>query len=202
MEILEQKWGPRDGPQWRHHNARAVAVIEHIMGDAAPSERNAIIEMAANPHFADGLSRLADGLLERGFISGDEMGGSMGLTWGRRRPRSTPCARRREKDPMHPIVNRVHPDHQRAFDEWIKLHASWRARAPGSRSRGCGSASDDPQDSARLPARAARRSGQTGRRSARDKGVRPAGTADYLPPWRNTAVAEDSPWPPTTLSRR
>ena len=139
MRLLEHKWGPRDGPQWRHHNARAVAVIEHIMGDAAASERNAIIEMAANPHFADGLSRLADGLLERGFISGDEMGGAS-IDVGAAQAKIDALRAATEKDPMHPIFNRVHPDHPRAFDEWIKLHAvvagpgAWKP-IPGMRQR-------------------------------------------------------------------
>jgi hypothetical protein len=121
MKLLEQRWGPRDGPQWRHRNARAVAVLEHVMGDDAPAERQAIIEMAANPYFADGLSRLADGLLERGFISGTEVGT---VDVGAAQAKIDALRAASEKDPMHPLRNKMHPDHQRTFDEWIRLHGT------------------------------------------------------------------------------
>jgi hypothetical protein len=120
MRVLEQAWGPRNGPLWKHNNARAVAALEHVFGDAAPAEKNAIIEMAANPHFAAGLARLADGLLERGFVSGDEVGGS--LDTGAAQAKIDELRTAADKDPFHPLNNRLHPQHQRVFDEWIKLH--------------------------------------------------------------------------------
>jgi hypothetical protein len=120
MVALEQLgWGPRNGPQWNYHNRRAVAVIEHIFGDAAPAQKNAVYEMAANPHFAAGLSRLADGLLERGFISGDEVP-SQDVAGAQAKIDALRAAV--EKDPHHPIKNRLHPDHERAFKEWLTLH--------------------------------------------------------------------------------
>ena len=120
MRVLEQRWGPRNGPQWKHHNARAVAALDHLFGDAAPAERNAIIEMAANPHFAAGLSRLADGLLERGFVSGESMTG--GASPGEAQAKIDQIREAAIKDPHHALNNPQHPDHERMWREWLTLH--------------------------------------------------------------------------------
>lgn len=120
MRVLEQRWGPRNGPQWKHHNARAVAALEHLFGDAAPAERNAIIEMAGNPHFAAGLSRLADGLLERGFVSGDQMGS--GASPAEAQAKIDQIREAAIKDPNHPLNNPRHPQHERVHREYMQLH--------------------------------------------------------------------------------
>jgi len=119
MRVLEQHWGPRTGPLWEHHRARAVAALDHVFGPQASAEKNAIIEMAANPHFAAGLSRLADGLLERGFVTGNEMGGTLDI--GAAQAKIEAMREASIKDPGHPLNNRAHPQHERTWEEWMKL---------------------------------------------------------------------------------
>jgi hypothetical protein len=116
---LEQKWGPRGGPQWKHHQSRAEAAIRTLMADAPPAAVQKVVESANDPEVAHAFALLSEGLLERGFISGDEVTAGVDPSAAQAEIDSMRTAAL--KDPTHPLMNRQHPQHERTFDKWLKL---------------------------------------------------------------------------------
>lgn len=124
VKVLEQKWGPRDGPQWRHHKARALTALNTLLADASDADRAEVKLLADHPAVAHALSQLADGLLERGFIDGQEI--PAGLTPTDARQRIEEMRTASLKDPQHPLRNAAHPDHERVYRqymEWQRVEA-------------------------------------------------------------------------------
>jgi hypothetical protein len=130
VKVLEQKWGPRNGPQWRHHQARAETAIRTLLADATEADRQEVLQLANHPAVAHALSQLADGLLERGFIDGQEI--PAGVTASDAQRKADELWAEAVKDrARHPLTNRAHPDHQRVYDQFLE----WNRIAAGDGSQ-------------------------------------------------------------------
>jgi hypothetical protein len=120
IKELEQHWGPQGGAQWRYHEARARTAVNTLMEGKSDTARQRIYELASDPEFAAALSEMADGLLERGFIDGQELpaGTSIAAASARKQALLAEMA----KDPMHPLKNPQHPAREATMREWEELN--------------------------------------------------------------------------------
>ena len=107
VKVLEEKWGPHNGPQWRYHQARAETAVKTLLADASESDRQEVLVLANHPAVAHALSQLADGLLERGFIDGQELPAGVSIAQASA-PKQALLAEM-AKDPSHPRKNPQHP---------------------------------------------------------------------------------------------
>lgn len=124
VKVLEQKWGPRNGPQWRHHQARAETALNTLLAEASEADRQEVRQLANHPAVAHALSQMADGLIERGFVDGQEI--PAGLSASDAGARIEAMRTAATQDPNHPLVNRRHPDHERVaaqYLEWQRIEA-------------------------------------------------------------------------------
>lgn len=121
IKELEKKWGPKDGPMWKHYAGRAELAIRTLMGDAPPSAIQKIVESTNDPEVAHAFSMLADSLLERGFLGEEEMPSGMGADDAQRKADEIRDAA--VKDPQHPLNNPNHPEHDRVMKQYLEYNA-------------------------------------------------------------------------------
>ncbi|HXG17176.1 MAG TPA: hypothetical protein VNK50_13070 [Calidithermus sp.] len=78
---LEKRWGPQGGPLWRQQLSRADAALDELL-DGAPAEvRQRIVDLVnQEPELAEALARIGEGLISRGFVSGDELPAGLSVT--------------------------------------------------------------------------------------------------------------------------
>lgn len=118
---LEKKWGPKDGPMWKHHQARAELAIRTLMADAPIPAVQRIVESANDPEVADAFSQLADSLIERGFLGEDELPSGMGAEDAQSKADAIRDAAL--KDPAHPLNDPHHPEHEKMLKNYLELNA-------------------------------------------------------------------------------
>lgn len=118
---LEKKWGPRDGPMWKHHQGRAELAVRTLMADAPPAAVQRIVESANDPEVAHAFSLLADSLLERGFLGEDEMPSGMGGETAQQEADKIRDAA--AKDPSHPLNDPNHPQHEAVVKKYLEFNA-------------------------------------------------------------------------------
>lgn len=121
VAALEGKWGPYQGPMWQHYQGRAEQAIRTLMGDAPPEAVQRIVDSANEPEVADAFARLADSLLERGFIGVDEMPSGLGAESAQQKADEIRDAA--AKDPRHPLMDEHHPDHARVLKQFLDYQA-------------------------------------------------------------------------------
>jgi hypothetical protein len=120
IKELEQHWGPQGGAQWRYHEARARTAVNTLMEGKSDAARQRIYELANDPEFAAALSEMADGLLERGFIDGQEL--PAGTSIAAASARKAALLAEMAKDPLHPLKNPQHPAREATMREWEELN--------------------------------------------------------------------------------
>lgn len=118
---LEQKWGPRGGPMWKHHEARATMAIRTLMGDAPPAAIQRVVESANDPEVAHAFSLIADSLIERGYLGEDELPSAMGAEDALKKADEIRDAA--AKNPAHPFNDPSHPEHEKVVKQFLELHA-------------------------------------------------------------------------------
>lgn len=118
---LEKKWGPKDGPMWKHYQGRAELAVRTLMADAPPAAVQRIIESANDPEVAHAFSLLADSLLERGFLGEDEMPSGLGATDAQAKADAIRDAA--VKDPQHPLNDPHHPEHEKVMKQYLEYNA-------------------------------------------------------------------------------
>lgn len=121
IKSLEQKWGPRDGPMWKHHQARAELAIRTLMSDAPHDAIQRVVESANDPEVAHAFSLMADSFIERGYVGEDELPSAMGVETAQQKADAMRDAA--VKDPAHPLMNASHPDHERTVKQYEELNA-------------------------------------------------------------------------------
>lgn len=119
---LEKKWGPRDGPMWKHHLGRADLAVRTFMAEAPPSAVQRVVDQInGDAELAHAWSLMADSLLERGFLGEDEMPSGLGASDAQQRADTIRDAA--AKDPQHPLRNEHHPEHAKVVKEFLELNA-------------------------------------------------------------------------------
>lgn len=121
IKALEQKWGPKDGPMWKHHQARAELAVRTLMADAPAQSVQRILELANDPDYADALSHMADSFIERGYVGEDELPSAMGAESAQTKADEIRDAAL--KDPHHPLNDPNHPDHERVMKQFLEFNA-------------------------------------------------------------------------------
>lgn len=121
IKELEKKWGPKDGPMWKHYAGRAELAIRTLMGDAPPAAIQKIVESTNDPDVAHAFSLLADSLLERGSLGEDEMPSALGSDDAQRKADEIRDAAL--KDPRHPLNDPNHPEHERVMKQYLEYNA-------------------------------------------------------------------------------
>ncbi len=126
---LEKKWGPRDGPMWKHHQGRAELAIRTLMSDAPQAAIQRVVESANDPEVAHAFSLMADSFIERGFLGESEVPSAMaGETAQQKADEIRDAAK---KDPNHPLNDPSHPEHEAV----VKRYLEYNAIAAGPRGR-------------------------------------------------------------------
>jgi hypothetical protein len=120
IKVLEQKWGPKDGAQWRYHQGRAQAAVKTLLAEASEEDRDEVLQLANHPAVAHALATLAEGLLERGFIDGQEL--PAGTSIAAASARKAALLAEMAKDPQHPLKNPQHPAREATMREWEELN--------------------------------------------------------------------------------
>jgi len=119
---LEKKWGPKDGPMWKHHLGRADLALRTFMDGAPPSAVQRVVDQInGDAELAHAWSLMADSLLERGFLGADEMPSGLGASDAQQRADTIRDAA--AKDPQHPLRNEHHPEHAKVVKEFLELNA-------------------------------------------------------------------------------
>lgn len=119
---LEKKWGPKDGPMWKHHLGRADLAVRTFMADAPPSAVQRIVDQInGDAELAHAWSLAADALLERGFLGEDEMPSALGSEDAQRKADEIRDAA--SKDPRHPLNDPNHPEHERVLKNFLEYNA-------------------------------------------------------------------------------
>lgn len=121
IKELEKKWGPKDGPMWKHYAGRANLAIRTLMGDAPPEAIQRVVESANDPEVAHAFSLLADSLLEHGFLGEDEMPSGMGAQDAQAKADAIRDAAL--KDHAHPLNHVNHPEHERVMKQYLEYNA-------------------------------------------------------------------------------
>jgi hypothetical protein len=118
---LEKKWGPKDGPMWKHHQGRAELAIRTLMSDAPTDAIQRVVESANDPEVAHAFSLMADAFIERGFLGESEVPSAMAGETAQQKADEIRDASL--KDPNHPLNDPSHPEHAAVMKKYLELNA-------------------------------------------------------------------------------
>lgn len=119
VKALEQKWGPQNGPIWKHRQGMAEAAIRTLMAERPTAIVQRLIESANDPEVAEAFAELGDTMLPRGYLSADDVMGRPSADAAL--AEADAIAEAARKDPTHPLKNESHPDHARTLQRYEQL---------------------------------------------------------------------------------